>query len=156
MMGWVCSASFGRKRDMSVRRLRRCTSLTLLGLHISMMALHFLGLAFMPRCVSMKPRNLPRSMPKTHFPGLRQRLYYRNTENTTDRGFDNHVVDVYFDTFAHYMVGDFIHQPLVSCSYVFEIERHNFIKVVDVICDEGGLVHISYGHWDLNVSGICI
>jgi len=72
------------------------------------------------------------------------------------RGFDNHVVDVYFDTFAHYMAEDFIHQPLISGSCVFETERHDFIKVVGVVCDEGGLVHISCGHWDLIVSGICI
>jgi len=60
MIGWVCLANLGRKRDMAVRRpMRHCTFLTLLGLHISMMALHFSGLASMPRCVSMKPRNLP-------------------------------------------------------------------------------------------------
>jgi len=42
MMGWVCSTSLGRKREMAVRRpMRRCTSLTLVGLHISMIALHF-------------------------------------------------------------------------------------------------------------------
>jgi len=50
MMGWVCSASLGRKREMAVRRLvRRCTSLTLVGLRISMIVLHFLGLASMSR-----------------------------------------------------------------------------------------------------------
>ena len=49
MMGWVCSANLGRKREMAVRRpMRRWTSLTLVGLRISMMALHFLGLASMP------------------------------------------------------------------------------------------------------------
>jgi len=67
------------------RRMRCCTSLTLLGLRISMMALHFSGLASMPHCVSMKPRNLPRSTPKTHFSGLRQRLYCRNAEKTVDK-----------------------------------------------------------------------
>jgi len=86
MMDWVCSASLGRNREMTVKRpMRRCTSLILLGLHISMMALHFSGFALMSRCVSMKPRNLPRSMPKTYFLGLSMRLYCRNAENTMDR-----------------------------------------------------------------------
>jgi len=42
MMGWVCSANLGRKREMAVRRpIRRCTSLTLVRLCILMIALHF-------------------------------------------------------------------------------------------------------------------
>jgi len=71
---------------MAVRRLiRRWTSLTLLGLRISIMALHFSGLGSMSRCVSMKPRNLPRSTPNTHFLGFTLRLYYRSAENTVDK-----------------------------------------------------------------------
>ena len=86
MMGWVCSASLGRNQEMTVKRpIRRCTSLILLGRRISMMALHFSGFALMPHCVSMKPKNLPRSTPKMHFSGLSLRLYYRNTENTVDK-----------------------------------------------------------------------
>ena len=86
MMDWVCSASLGRKREMAVRRpLRRCTSLTLVELRISMIALHFSGLASIPRWVSMNPRNLLRSTPNTHLSGLRRRLYYRNAEKTADR-----------------------------------------------------------------------
>jgi len=86
MIGWVCSASLGRKWEMAVRRpMRRCTSLTLVGLRISMIALHFSGLASIPRWVSMNPRNLPRSTPNTHLSGLRRRLYYRNAEKTVDR-----------------------------------------------------------------------
>jgi len=65
--------------------MRRCTSLTLLGLCISIIALHFSGLALMPRCISMKPRNLPRSTPKMHFSVLRQRLYFCNAEKTVDK-----------------------------------------------------------------------
>jgi len=67
------------------RAMRRCTSLILLGLRISMIALHFSGLASMPRWVSLNLRNLPRSMPKTHLSGLRQRLYCLNAEKTVDR-----------------------------------------------------------------------
>jgi len=85
-MGWVCSANLGRKWEMVVKRsMIRYTSLILLGLRISMIALHFSGFALMPRCVSMKPRNLPRSTPKMHFSGLSLRLYCRNAENTVDK-----------------------------------------------------------------------
>ena len=54
-------------------------------------------------------------------------------------GFDNHVVDVYFDTLAHYMAEDFIHQSLISCSCVFQAERHDLVKVVSIVTDEGVL-----------------
>jgi len=85
-MGWVCSASLGRKREMAVRRpMRRCTSLTLVGLRISMIAFDFSGLASMSRWVSMNPRSLPWLTLKTHLSGLRQRLYCLNAEKTVDR-----------------------------------------------------------------------
>jgi len=79
MMGWVCSTSLGRKREMAMRLpMRRCTSLTLVGLRISMIALHFSGLASMSCWGSMNHRNLLRSTPKMHLSGLRRRLYCRN------------------------------------------------------------------------------
>ena len=66
---------------MAVRRpMRRCTFLTLVGLRISMIALHFSGLASIPLWVSMNPRNLPRSTSNMHLSGLRRRLYCRNAE----------------------------------------------------------------------------
>jgi len=65
--------------------MRRFTSLTLVGLRISMITLHFSGLASMPRWVSMNSRNLSRSTSKTHLSGLRWRLYCRNAEKTADR-----------------------------------------------------------------------
>jgi len=78
-MDWVCSASFGRNLDIAIRwPIKHWTSLTLVGLHISMIAFHFSGLALMPRCVSMKPRNLPLLTLKMHFSGLRLRLYCRS------------------------------------------------------------------------------
>ena len=86
IMGWVCSASFERNLDMAVRQpIRRWTSLILLGLHISMIAVHFSRFASMSRCVSMKPKNFQWSTPKTHFSGLSMRLYCRSVENTVDR-----------------------------------------------------------------------
>jgi len=85
-MGWVCSTSSGRKREMTVRwPIRRWTSLIVVGLRISMIAMHFSGLASMPRWVNIKPRNLPRSTPNTHLFGLRQRLYWRSAEKTAER-----------------------------------------------------------------------
>jgi len=86
MMGWVCSANLGRKREMAVSWLmRRCSSLTLLGLHISMIALHFSRLPSMLRCVSMKSKNLPQSTLKMNISGLRRRLYCRNLGKTVDK-----------------------------------------------------------------------
>jgi len=70
--------------------------------------------------------------------------------------FDNHVVDVYFDTLSHQMAENFVHQPLVGCSSVFETKRHNSVKIICVVSDEGGLVHVGCGHGDLIVIRICI
>ena len=85
-MGWVCSASLGRKQEMTVRwPMRRWTSLMVVGLRISIMALHFSGLASMPRWVNINPRNLPRSTPNTYLSGLRRRLYWRSAKKTAER-----------------------------------------------------------------------
>jgi len=85
-MGWVCSASLGRKREMVARRpMRHWTSLMLVGLRISIIASHFSRLASMPRWVSMNPKNLPQSTPNTNLSGLRRRLYWRNAEKTAER-----------------------------------------------------------------------
>jgi len=70
--------------------------------------------------------------------------------------FDNHVIDVYFDTLSHQMTENYIHQPLVGCSGVLEVKRHNSLKIIGVVCDEGGLVHVGCDHGDLIVTGICI
>jgi len=71
---------------MAVRQpISRWTSLTVVGLRISMMALHFSELTSMPRWVNMKPRNLPRSTPNTHLSGFRRRLYWRRAENTASK-----------------------------------------------------------------------
>ena len=76
-MGLVLSASFGRKRAMVVNLpTNLCTSLTLLGLRMSMIVWHFSRLALMPRLVNMNPRNLPPSTLKVHFFGLRRKLYF--------------------------------------------------------------------------------
>jgi len=71
---------------MAVRRpMKRWTSLIVVGLRISMMALHFSGLASIPRWVNIKPRNLPRSTLNTHLSGFRRSLYWRSAEKTADR-----------------------------------------------------------------------
>ena len=70
--------------------------------------------------------------------------------------FDNHVIDVYFDTLSHQMAGNFVHQPLVGCSDVFETKRHNSVKIIGVVCDEGDLVHVGCDHGNLIVTKICI
>jgi len=54
------------------------------------------------------------------------------------------------------MAENFVHQPLVSCPSVLKAKGHNSVKVVGVIRDEGGLIHVRCGHRDLIVSRICI
>jgi len=54
------------------------------------------------------------------------------------------------------MTENYIHQPLVGCSGVFEVKRHNFVKIIGIVCDEGDLVHVGCDHGDLIVTGICI
>ena len=54
------------------------------------------------------------------------------------------------------MAEDFVHQSLVGCSCVFETKRHDLVKVVGVICDEGGFVHVGCGHGNLVITGVCI
>jgi len=68
--------------------------------------------------------------------------------------FDNHVINVYFDTFSHQVTENFVHQPLVGRSDVFEAKRHNSVKIIGIVCDESGLVHVRCGHGDLIVTGI--
>jgi len=70
--------------------------------------------------------------------------------------FDNHVIDIYFDTLSHQMTENFVHQPLVGCSGVFEAKRHNSVKIIGVVCDERGLVHVGCGHGDFILTGICV
>ena len=54
------------------------------------------------------------------------------------------------------MAENFVYQLLVGCSSVLKTKRHNSLKVVGIVCDEGGLVHVRCGHRDLVVSRICI
>ena len=70
--------------------------------------------------------------------------------------FDNHVINVYFDTLSHQMTENFVHQPLVGLFGVFETKRHNSVKIIGVVCDEGSLVHVGCGHGDLIVTKIYV
>jgi len=72
------------------------------------------------------------------------------------RIFDNHVIDVYFNAFAHQMTKDFVHQLLVGCSGVFEAEWHNSVKVIGAVCDESGFVQVGCNHGDLIVTRVCV
>jgi len=61
----------------------RCTSLTFVGLLMSIIAWHFSGFPSIPRFVSMKLRNLPPSTPKVHFSRLSLMLYVRRALKTS-------------------------------------------------------------------------
>jgi len=86
IIGLVLSTNFGWKREMAVSLpTSRCTSLMFAGLLMSMMVWHFSGLASIPRCVSMKPRNFPPSTPNVHFLGFSLMLYARKGLKTCVR-----------------------------------------------------------------------
>jgi len=146
IMGQVCTTNFGRNLDIAVRRpIMRWTYLTLVGLHISMIALHFSGLASMLRCVSMKPRNLPLSMPKMNFSGLSLRLCYRSVENTADKS-----------CACCRWLGDLTTMSSTYTLTHLPINLLNTLEIISVIRDECGFVHVGCGHWYLVVSRVCI
>jgi len=70
--------------------------------------------------------------------------------------FDDHIVDVYLNTFTHYVAEDLIHQSLIHCPCIFEAEWHDFVEIVGVICDEGCFVHIGCGRGSLVVTRVWI
>jgi len=87
---WIISlvlpANFGRKHEMAVSLpTSRCTFLMFTGLLISIMVWHFSGLASIPHCMSIKPRNFPPSTPNVHFSGLSLMLYVRKASKTSAR-----------------------------------------------------------------------
>jgi len=86
IIGLVLSANLGRKREMAVSLpTSRYTSLMFVGLLISIIVWHFSGLASIPRCVSMKPRNFPSSTLNVHFSGLSLMLYVCSALKTSAR-----------------------------------------------------------------------
>jgi len=75
IMSLVLSASRGKNRDIVLSLpISCCISFTLLRLYISMLALHFFGLAFISLYLNMKSKNLPSSTPKTHFSRFSRKL----------------------------------------------------------------------------------
>jgi len=72
------------------------------------------------------------------------------------RGFDNNVIVVYFDVFAHQMTKDFVYHSLIGCSDVFKAKWHDPVKVINVVCDESGFVHVGCGHGNLIVTAVCV
>jgi len=72
------------------------------------------------------------------------------------RRLDNHVIDIYFDAVAHQMTKDFVHQSLVGCPSILEAKMHKFVKIISVVSDESGFVHVGCGHGDLIVTGVCV
>ena len=50
--------------------VRLCTSLVLLEDHMSNRAFIFSGLAYMPRWLTMNPKNFPEATPKVHLRGV--------------------------------------------------------------------------------------
>lgn len=72
---------------------------------------------------------------------------------TSSFDFDYYIINVYFYDAANQWLEDLGHQPLVSCSSIFESERHDFITIESVWSYEGGFFFILWSHWYLVVSG---
>jgi len=88
-MGRILLPSLGRNLDMVVKRpTKRCTSLTFVGLYISIIALHFSGFSSIPRCVSINRKNFPLSTLNTHFSRLSPSLYFQRVANTLAKSFE--------------------------------------------------------------------
>jgi len=54
------------------------------------------------------------------------------------------------------MAENFVHQSLVGRSSVLKTKGHNSVKVVGVVRDESGLIHVRCGHGDLVVPKVCV
>ncbi|MED6181487.1 hypothetical protein PIB30_019741 [Stylosanthes scabra] len=113
----------------------------------------------------MNPKNLPASIPKAHFEGLRRILYLRRESKTSLRSgnklpgpsvFCQHIVDVYLDLPTDYVFEDFGYQTLVSCSGILEAKKHACIKICPIWGDEGRPFLVRLMHGDLVISRIGI
>lgn len=62
-----------------------CTSLMLVGDDILINALIWVGLAYIPLCVTKYPRNLPEDTPNVHFAGLSFIWYFLSNLNVSKR-----------------------------------------------------------------------
>ena len=83
IMGFIFSTIFGMNRDNTINLpINLCTSLTFLRLYILVIAWHLSGLASMPQCVNMKPKNLSPSTPNTHLSRFNHISTTLNTPNT--------------------------------------------------------------------------
>jgi len=81
--GFAFSASFGRNLDNAANLpFSCCTSFTQVKLRIPRMASHLSGLASIPLCVIIKPRNLPPPTLKTHFSELSLRSCFLTLART--------------------------------------------------------------------------
>jgi len=84
--GFAFSVSFGRNLDNAANLpFSCCTCITQVELRIPRMALHLSGLASIPLCVVIKPRNLPLPTPKMHFSGLSLRSCFLTLARTDSR-----------------------------------------------------------------------
>ena len=77
-------ATINLKRE-AILPMRRCTSLTVVGLLISRIAQHLSGFVSIPRYVSTNPKNFPAATANTHLWGFNLILCCRRRPNTTLR-----------------------------------------------------------------------
>ena len=68
-------------------------------------------------------------------------------------GFNQHIIYVYFHSYAYLLLEHPVHQPLVGGSCVLESKRHHPITIGSLRCDERGLFLAVWVNTDLVVAG---
>ena len=69
---------------------------------------------------------------------------------------NQYFVDVDLHRDSQYLCEDLIHQPLISCPCIFQIEGHYFVAIKSAISDDGGVFLILRKHGDLIVTRMCV
>lgn len=71
---------------------------------------------------------------------------------TSGLAFDHYIINVHLYYAADQRFEDLSHQSLVSCSSIFEFERHDLVTIEPMQCYKGGFFLILWSHGDLVVS----
>ena len=116
---------------------------------MNLMALTLVGLASMPRLLTMKPGSFPDGTPNTHLVGLSFHLNFLRFENVSERSvnhitfcLDDDVIDIGLGVVPDLSLEASLNGLLVGCAGILEAECHGVVAVGPEGSDEGGLLLI--------------
>ena len=117
---------------------------------MNLMALTFVGLALMPRLLTMKPSSFPDGTPNTHLVGLSFHLNFLRFSNVSERSvmliitfcLDIGVIDIGLGVAPDLPLEASLNGLLVGGAGVFEAECHGVVAVGSEGGDEGRLLLI--------------